>query len=179
MAAANRTPDEPLGVGGERLHEWAGDEKGRAVLERSIDECGAVIVGRRTYDDSVRWWGADGPTGPKRLPTVVITHAPPAESPADGVYRFVTDGVGKAVEQARAVAGDGTMSVAVGADLARQLFAEGLLDQLWLHVVPVLFGSGTRLLDGLTDRHIGLEVLEVVDSPRAVHVRYGVIREAR
>jgi dihydrofolate reductase len=179
LAAADRSPEEPLGVGGERLHGWAEDDRGRAVLDKSIDECGAVIVGRTTYDDSLRWWGADGPTGSKRLPTFVITHTAPAESPPDGVYRFVTGGVGEAVEQARAAAGDGTVSVAGGADLARQLLAEGLLDQLLLHVVPVLFGSGTRLLDGLTDRHIGLELLEVIDTRAAVHVRYGVIKETQ
>jgi dihydrofolate reductase len=78
IEAANPTPDEPLGVGGERLHEWAfgEDERDRRVLAEGGDGLGAVIAGRRTYDASVASWGADGPTGPARLPVFVVTHEP-------------------------------------------------------------------------------------------------------
>jgi dihydrofolate reductase len=95
VRASNATPEQPLGEGGERLHEWGfggGDERGREVAERSFSELGAGICGRNTYD-SLPWWGADGPTGEKRLQVFVVTHEAPAESPEGGVYTFVTDGI--------------------------------------------------------------------------------------
>ena len=82
VRAANPRPEAPLGVGGEALHKWAMDDRdaaGRDILERGVAGTGAVICGRVTYDDSVPWWQADGPTGPARLPVVVLTHAAPAD----------------------------------------------------------------------------------------------------
>src|SRR6266540_395678 len=103
ITASNQTSDEPMGDGGERLHEWAfgSDETNRRFLEGAVESLGAVITGRRNYDHSQPWWGADGPTGSARRPVFVVTHEAPAESPTDGVYRFVTDGIQSAVEQAR------------------------------------------------------------------------------
>jgi dihydrofolate reductase len=116
IEAADPTPDEPLGVGGERLHEWAfgDDERDRSVLAEGGQGVGAVIAGRRTYDASVAFWGADGPTGPARLPLLVVTHEPPTDSPPDGVYRFVTDGIEAALNHARERAGDRNVTVMGG-----------------------------------------------------------------
>jgi dihydrofolate reductase len=85
MTAANRRPEEPLGDGGERLHEWAfgDDERDREVLSGGVKALGAVVAGRRTYDDSVPWWGADGPTGETRVPVYVLTHDAPKTRPRE------------------------------------------------------------------------------------------------
>jgi dihydrofolate reductase len=178
VTGADRTPEEPLGRGGLRLHEWAfgGDERNRRFLEDAIASLGAVIAGRVTYDDSVPSWGADGPSGPARRPLFVVTHEPPAESPAGGVYTFVTDGIASALQQARAAAGDGTVAVMGGADLGRQYLAAGLLDEIQIHLVPVLLGDGLRLFEALGVEHVELEPVEVVDTRDATHLRYRVLR---
>jgi dihydrofolate reductase len=175
VAAAGVTPEEGLGRGGERLHQWvfAGDGRSHAVLEDGVAGLGAMITGRRTYDLSLRWWGPDGPTGPARIPLFVVTHAAPPDPPADSVYRYVTDGVESAHRQAVAAAGDKVVGVS-GTDVARQLVKAGLVDEIVVHVVPVLFGSGDRFYDDL-DGHVELEVIEVIPAPAATHMRYRVL----
>ena len=120
---------------------------------------GAVICGRVTYDDSIRWWGADGPAGSARLPTFVVTHAAPTDVPADGVYVFVEARLEDALAQARAVAGGRTVSIMGGPALGNQFLRAGLVDELSIHLVPVLFGSGQRLTEALP-AHIELEPVE-------------------
>jgi len=178
MTGANRRPEQPLGDGGEGLHEWAfgGDERNRRYLEGAIDKLGAVIAGRTTYEDSLRWWGANGPTGPARRPVFVVTHKAPAQSPQGGVYMFVTGGLESALAQARAAAGDKNISIMGGASLGQQYIAAGLIDEIQIHLVPVLFGSGTRMFERLGDEHIRLEPAEVIDTPAATHLRYRVVR---
>lgn len=177
ITAAGRTPEEPLGRGGERLHEWAfgSDERNRALLSDAVGTLGAVITGRRTYDDSLPGWRSDGPAGSARRPVVVVTHEPPAESPPNGVYSFATS-VEDALTQARALAGDGVVCVMGGADVARQYLAAGLLDEISLHIVPVLFGDGTPLFARTGAEHVRLEPLEVIPTDTATHVRYRVVR---
>lgn len=176
VEARDPTAQEPLGVGGERLHEWAfgEDERDRRVLAEAGDGVAAVIAGRRTYDASVRFWGADGPTGPARLPVFVVTHEPPAESPVNGVYRFVTGGVKAALEAARQTAGDQNVTVMGGPDVGRQCLAAGLVDELSIHVVPVTLGGGKRLFDG--DQRLQLEPLSAIQTPNATHLRFRVMR---
>lgn len=178
VRAANPTPEEPLGVGGERLHEWAfgEDERNREYLREAISGLGASIAGRTTYDDSIKWWGADGPSGSARRPLIVVTHKPPSEVPAGGVYTFVTDGIRSALEQARTAAGDGNVTVMGGADVARQYLSAGLVDEIVIHLVPVLFGSGTRLFGSVGDEHLRLEPVQVIDTSTATHLRYRVLR---
>lgn len=173
--ASGQTAEEPMGPGGLKLVDWAMDSedvRSREVLTSGVGAAGAVIVGRRTYDTSVNWWGDDGPTGGKRLPVVVVTHT---ETAPYGVYRFVTDGLESAVAQAKEAAGDKVVAVS-GADVGQQLLRAGLLDEISVHVAPVLFGSGTRLFDHIGDAHVALEPLEVIDTPNAVHMRYQVRR---
>jgi dihydrofolate reductase len=166
MAAANRRPGEPLGEGGERLHEWAfgDDEPDRAVLTDGIAGTGAVIAGRRPYDDSVPWWGADGPTGAARLPVVVVSHGVPDETPDGGVYTFVAGGIERALDEAKAAAGDKDVTVMGGAQTGQQFLVAGLVDELSIHLVPVLFGSGTRMFENLGHAPIALEPLATIQS---------------
>jgi dihydrofolate reductase len=175
VRAPKATPAEPLGVSGERLHDWAfhGDDRDRDLLETSIGSAGAVVGGRRTYDDSLPWWGADGPTGPRRLPLFVVTHQPPSEVPENGVYTFVSD-LHDAVRRAKDAAGDRCVSVMGGADVIVQCLRAGLVDEISLHVVPVLFGGGLRLFDSPFDEHIALETIDSIRTPSATHLRYRV-----
>jgi dihydrofolate reductase len=177
VVAPDRTPAEPLGKGGLRLHDWAfasDDERDRPFAARQLG-IGAVICGRRTYDDSLPWWKADGPVGQARVPTFVVTHGRPDGVPADGVYTFVTDGIHDAVRQAGAAAAGRDVSV-LGADVARQLLRAQLVDEIVVHVVPVLFGGGLRMFDRLGEESVDLEAIEAVQTRLATHQRYRVVR---
>ena len=179
IAADGMTADEGMGAGGEVLHDWAfaGDDRDRALLERAGTTLGAVIAGRRTYDNSIRWWGADGPTGPARVPLFVVSHDRPDEVPADGVYTFVSD-IRTALDRANSTAGDGDIGIMGGADIARQYLRAGLVDEISIHLVPVLFGSGTPLFgegDSL-DQHVKLERTELVATDAATHLRFRVVK---
>jgi dihydrofolate reductase len=176
VTAAGITAEEPLGAGGEVLHEWAlGADPADAAATAGADRLGALIAGRRTYDASLRWWGADGPTGARRLPLFVVTHRAPDDAPAGGVYTFVTDGPEAALDRARAAAGDADIAIMGGPDLGRQYLAKGLVDEIGIHVVPVLFGDGTRLFGNLAGVRVSLEVAEVIPAPSATHLRYRVV----
>jgi dihydrofolate reductase len=178
ITAAKRRPDEPLGDGGRRLHEWAfgADERNREYLQGAISGLGAVITGRDTYDTSVPWWGADGPSGPARRPVFVVTHQAPADSPEGGVYTFVTDGIEAALKQATEAAGGQVVCVMGGASIGQQYIAAGLVDEISVHLVPVLFGSGTRMFEHLGDEHIQLEAVEAVGTPTEIHTRFRITK---
>jgi dihydrofolate reductase len=175
MTAANRTPEEPMGAGGLRLMDWAfKDERGAQVLRDGVAGLGATIAGRETYDTSLPWWGANGPSGDARIPLFVVTHQAPDTSPDDGVYTFVTDGVESALAQAQKAANGRDVVVMGGANLGQQYIAAGLVDELSIHLVPVLFHGGTRMFDNLGVDHTDLEILDVVASPNATHLRYAI-----
>lgn len=179
ITASNVRPEEPMGEGGQRLHAWAmGDAGGRnrKVLADAVAAEGATITGRETYDTSVAWWGADGPTGSARLPVFVVTHAVPPQSPMGGVYTFVTGGIADALAQARAVAGGKEISVMGGASIIQQYIAAGLVDEIVIHLVPILFGSGTRLFAHVGGEHIRLESAGVIETPAATHLRFRVVK---
>jgi dihydrofolate reductase len=178
VTASNMSPEEPMGKGGERLHEWAfggEDKRDREVLERGISTTGAVIAGRRTYDDSIPWWGADGPTGPVRLPLFVVSHSVPEDVPEGGVYTFV-DGIEAALARAKEVAGEKDVNIMGGADIAQQYLRAGLVDEISIHLVPVLFGSGMRLFEQLGNEHMQLETIEAINTAAATHLRFRVLK---
>jgi dihydrofolate reductase len=164
MTASNVRAEEPLGDGGQRLHEWAFGEDERELLAKAVDAVGAVIAGRRTYDLSVRWWGADGPAGPARVPVFVVTRA----GPEGGMYTFVTDRIEEALEQARAAAGDRDVAM-MGSSTS------GLVDEISIHLVPVLLGSGARMFEYLGGEHIQLETKGVIETLEAMHLRLRVV----
>jgi len=176
VTAANVRPEEPLGDGGQRLHEWAfgEDERNRELLAEAVNFVGAVSAGRRTYDLSVTSWGADGPAGPARVPVFVVTHAEPGDVPEGGVYTFVTDGIESALQQAKAAAGEKTVAVMGGAEIGQQYIKAGLVDEISIHLVPVLFGGGTRMFEHLDGEHIRLENAGVIETPAATHPRFRV-----
>ena len=177
VTASNVRPEEPMGDGGQRLHEWAfgEDERNRELLAEAVNFVGAVIAGRRTYALSVPWWGADGPTGPARVPVFVVTHAEPEEVPEEGVYTFVTDGIESALEQAKMAAGDKDVAVMGGAEMGQQYIGAGLVDEISIHLVPVLLGGGTRMFEHLGGEHIQLESAGVIETPEATHLRFRVV----
>lgn len=168
--------DNPFGDGAGSLHDWlssAATDEDRALLAAMVDGTGAVVMGRRSFDknEGDGGWGDGGPLGD--VPCFVVTsHAPAERHPA--VYTFVTDGVVRAVERAREAAGDRDVSLH-GASVAQQLLRLGLVDELRLHVVPLLLGGGTRLF-GRLDRAVQLERTQVLVTPAATHLAFRVLR---
>jgi dihydrofolate reductase len=195
VAGPNQSVENPIGEGGMRLHEWAfatrgwraqhgreGGEPGADsdVVDGLLQGVGAYIMGRKMFggnsgpwDEAWRgWWGEDPPF---HAPVFVLTHHPREPLPMQGgtTFTFVTDGIESAVEQARATAGDQDVAIAGGASAVQQCLAAGLLDELYLHIVPIVLGAGQRLLDGVGNP--ALEPIEVVASPTVTHVRYRII----
>jgi dihydrofolate reductase len=176
VSGANVRPEAGLGEGGERLHDWgfnSTDPRNRKIVEAWVDT-GAIITGRRTYDLSIPYWGADGPLGSARVPTVVLSHSVPNDIPEGSVYIFA-DSVEAAFEKAKQAAGDKEIGVQ-GPITARQLIQRGLIDEIFIHLVPVLFGSGTRLFDNPDSEHIPLEPVEVIETPEVIHMRFRVVK---
>jgi dihydrofolate reductase len=200
VAGPNLTLEQPLGEGGERLHEWVvplaswrephgleGGETGPddELFAEGIRSTGAVIMGRRMFsggegpweDDPKAdgWWGDDPPF---HKPVFVLTHhARETENKQGGTtYTFVTEGPEAALEQARAAAGDKDVLLAGGADVAQQYLKAGLLDELQLHLPPLLLGGGVRLFDQLGPDAIDLEVTRVIESPTVTHLRFRVVK---
>jgi dihydrofolate reductase len=164
-----------LGDGGERLHDWgfnSVDPRNREIAEAVAASTGAVIVGRTTYNVSIPNWGTDGPMG--RVPTIVVSHSLPKDIPDRGVYIFV-DSVEAAHEEAKKAAGNKDI-VVQGANTAQQLITLGLIDEIMIHVAPVLFGSGIRLFEHPGSEHFPLETTEVIETKEAIHLRFRVIK---
>ena len=169
IAAEGGRSGQPLGDGGDRLRAWAtGPDADRAP--RPAGTAGALVCGRRTYDTSLPEWGAGGPHPP--TPVFVVTHSPPAEPVLDGVYTFITGGIEPALAQGRAAAGRRDVRIMGGAAIGRQFLAAGLVDELVVHLVPVLLGAGRRMFDDTDAGPVDLELVEVVDTPVATHLRY-------
>ena len=176
MAGANVRLEAGLGDDGERLHDWAfHDEAGRALLDREVERLGAVICGRTTYDMSIPHWGPDGPTAGARLPLFVLSHSVPDDVPEGGVYTFVSD-LTSAIATARAAAEDKNVAV-MGAATAQQAIRQGYVDEISIHLVPVLFGEGLPTFGDLGGDHLALETLDIQQTEHATHLRYRVVRD--
>ena len=173
--------DHGLGVNGERLHDWLHDTtsdegpvdfRPSGVNGQVFDEVmatGAVVVGRRTFDLAGRWNGDH-----HGVPIYVPTRGTPPEPVSEWVH-YVTDGVESAMAQAKAAAGDADVMVH-GADLTQSLLRAGVLDELEIHLVPILLGDGRRLFEHLGSDHIELERVRVVEGEGGVtHLRYRVV----
>ena len=180
IAGPNDAPGNPGGDGFERLHEWfvnPGGEFFRPAGQAGqlMDEwnaTGAVLVGRRTVEQVDHWGGDHHGRG---VPIFVPSHRPPGPSVANyPLVTYVTDGIGSAMAQAKAAAGDRNVMVH-GAYTAQRALEAGVLDELQIHQIPVLFGGGRRLFDGLASP-VELDILRVIDTPEATHIRYRIRR---
>ncbi|CAL9399358.1 dihydrofolate reductase family protein [Streptomyces sp. enrichment culture] len=188
VAGPHAGPDNPLGDGGERLHAWLygveawrnrqgldGGETGRSglVVAETFDRAGAYVMGRRMFDEGERAW-PDPP--PFRAPVFVLTTTARDAWVREGtVFTYVTEGVRAALDQALAVADGKDVQISGGAHTVREYLNAGLVDELELHLVPVLLGDGLRLFDGV-DPALRLVRERVVDAPDVTHLRYRTVR---
>ena len=197
VAGPNQSEENPLGEAGERLHDWVvalrawraphGLEGGEvdasnAVVEEAQANIGAEIMGRGKFgggpgpwgeDPWPGWWGEDPPF---HMPVFVLTHH--QREPltlSDTTFTFVTDGIEAALEQARAAAGDKDVLIGGGADVINQYLAARHVDELELHVVPLLLGAGARLFEGIGP-DLELEQIRVVEAPGVAHLKYRVVK---
>jgi dihydrofolate reductase len=197
VAGPNQSEKEPLGEGGEQLHEWVvgleawrkphGMEGGEVnesskVVEEAQANIGAEIMGRGKFgppgggpwgdDPWPGWWGDDPPF---HMPCFVVTHH--EREPltlSDTTFNFVTDGIDSALDQARDAAGDTDILVGGGAEIINEYLAAGHVDELEISVVPLILGSGERLLVGVGD--LKLEQVRAVEAPGVTHLKYRVIK---
>lgn len=190
VAGPNAGPRNALGDRGGRIHEWmyrvqawrerqslSGGEANRdaELVEENYNRAGSYVMGRRMFDEGEVGW-PDPP--PFRAPVFVLTHQPrePWERQGGTTFIFITDGVESALEQARSAAGEKDVQVAGGAETVAQFLNAGLLEELEIHLAPVLLGAGVRLFERVEADKLQLEQTRVVDSPAVTHVSYRVAR---
>jgi dihydrofolate reductase len=198
VAGPEQSEETPLGIGGERLHEWlvplrafqethggdGGEENpSNAVVEGWFENIGATVMGRNMFgggpgpwDEGAPWMGWWGDEPPFHNPVFVVTHHPrePVEMQGGTTFHFVTEGVESALEQAKEAAGGKDVSLGGGASVAQQYLAAGLLDEIEISLVPLLLGRGERLFDNLDSADIRLEQVRTVEAPGVTHVKYRV-----
>ena len=198
VAGPNQSEAEPLGEGGEQLHDWVvslaawrephGKQGGEVnestpIMEESLENVGAGVMGRNMFgppgggdwgDGEWKGWWGDEP--PFHYDVFIVTHHPrePVEMEGGTTFSFVTDGIETALQRAKESAGGQDVMLSGGAEIINQYLAAGLLDELDLHVVPVLLGGGARLFEDLGDAEVALEQVRAVDAPGVTHVKYRV-----
>jgi dihydrofolate reductase len=198
IAGPNQSEEDPLGKGGMQLHEWAfglaawrephGQEGGEVtasteVVEQSLENLGATVMGRNMFggkgpwgdDPWDGWWGDDPPF---HMPVFIVTHhaREPATKKGGTTFTFVTDGIESAFEQAREAAGGKDVGLSGGANIAQQYLKAGLIDEMQIHLVPVLLGDGARLFDNLGGAEVGLELIRAIEAPGVTHLTYRVVK---
>jgi dihydrofolate reductase len=176
VTGPNDSRENPFGDGAEMLHDWIFDgatDDDRAILQAMLDSVGAIVMGRTSFDknEGDGGWGDAGPVG--ETPCFVVTHNKPTAS-YPPVFTFVTDGVASAIEQAKDAAGEKVVGL-FGATIMQQALPLGLVDEIRVHVIPVLLGGGTPLF-GTLDSSIKLERTEARVTPAATHIAFRVIR---
>ena len=196
VAGPSQSVENPLGIGGMRLHEWVfplrawkamhglpGGEvnESNRVIEDSFANIGATIMGRNMFgghpgpwDSRKPWNGWWGDTPPYHHPVFVLTHhaREPLELKGGTTFTFVTDGIEAALESAKRAAAGKDVSLAGGAKAAQQYLVAGLVDEMQIHLVPTLLGSGERLFDGVGDDLHGLELVRTVAAPKVTHLKF-------
>jgi dihydrofolate reductase len=181
--------EQPLGQGGERLHQWLydlaswnrahGHEAGHTgtdddIMDEAFERSGATVMGKRMFDHGLLPWGDEPPF---HQSVFVLTHE--LREPlvkADTKFIFVTDGIKKAVEMARTAAGEKDMSIAGGASVIQQALRARLLDEIQVHLVPIFMGGGVRLFENVGSDPPQLTCTRMVESPGVVHLRFEVAR---
>ena len=194
VAGPNQSAEDPLGLGGEELHQWLiplkafreshGEEGGEVnastpIAEAILGNVGATIMGRGMFGGGPgpwpdEWKGFWGDDPPYHHPVFVLTRysREPLVMQGGTTFHFVTEGIESALDQARAAAGDRDVSVGGGANVVQQYLAAGLLDELLISVVPILLGGGARLFDNLGEPNPQLRQVEAVEAPGVTHIRY-------
>lgn len=196
VAGPEQSVKNPLGKGGERLHDWAfqlaafrahlrleGGEvnESTAVVEESFAHLGATVMGRNMFgghpgpwDAEKPWKGWWGPNPPFHHPVFVITHhaRAPLEMEGGTTFTFVTEGIERALDLAKRAAAGRDISLGGGARTAQQYLAAGLVDEMVINLVPTLLGTGERLFEGLGDDLHGLELVRTIATPRVVHLKF-------
>jgi dihydrofolate reductase len=195
VAGPNQSVENPLGIGGMHLHEWAfaletwraehGIEGGEVnestrVVEESLENIGATIMGRNMFGGHPGPWDPNKPwngwwgEAPYHHPVFVLTHHPRETLVLEGgnTFTFVTDGIESALDQARRAAGGKDVSLAGGARAAQQYLAANLVDEIQLNLAPTILGSGERLFDGVGDNMHGLELVRTVAAPNVIHLKF-------
>lgn len=196
IAGPDATIQEPLGKGGEQLHEWvfklaawrephgmAGGETGadNDIVKETTANTGAVILGRKMFSNGSGPWEHDpkadgwwGDTPPFHCPVFILTHhaRETVEKKGGTSFHFVTDGIERALREAKKAAGEKDIQISGGADVIQQFIKAGLLDELQIHMSPVLLHGGVRLLDNLG--HATLEKIRVIESPLVTHLKFRV-----
>jgi dihydrofolate reductase len=199
VAGPNQSETNPLGESGEHIHDWmfelksfkemqgiAGDgETGTNddIFREAHAGIGATIMGRNMFGPIRGPWGENlwkgwwGDVPPYRHPVFVLTHhaREPLEMSGGTTFTFVTDGIESALEQARKAAGGADVLIAGGADVIQQYLAAGLIDEMELHVVPLLLGGGARLLENLGGADIRLEPVRAVEGHGVAHLKYRIV----
>ena len=196
VAGPHQSVENPLGVGGGRLHEWAfqlaefrallGMEGGEVnesspVVKESLANIGATVMGRNMFGGHPGpweakkpwngWWGVNPPF---HHPVFVLTHYTREPLALEGgtTFTFVTNGIEAALARARLAAGGKDVTLAGGAEAARQYLASGLVDEMEINLVPTLIGSGERLFDGIGDNLHGLGLVRTVAAPKVTHLKF-------
>ena len=196
VAGPRQSVENPLGEGGESLHEWAfavrslreahGMEGGETgvddeVAAESIQNIGATIMGRHMFgppgggpwgEDPWRGWWGENP--PFHTPVFVLTHHPREPLVLEGgtTFHFVPDGIQAALDRAREAAGGKDVALGGGADVAQQYLKAGLVDEMLIHVVPVLLGDGARLFEHTNGQQTSYDCVRLVGSPSVSHFQY-------
>jgi dihydrofolate reductase len=199
IAGRNQSEENPLGEGGMQLHEWVfeleawrklhGQDGGAVnasteVVEESLENIGATVMGRNMFgggegpwgdDPWDGWWGEDPPF---HTPVFIVTHhaREPLEKQGGTTFTFVTEGIESALEQARAAAGGQDVALGGGANVAQQYLKAGLIDEMQIHLVPVMLGGGARLFENLGAAMMGLQCTRAVEAPGVVHLTYRVVK---
>jgi dihydrofolate reductase len=170
IAGPNVRPEEPMGDGGEELHNWMFNSENPDDEAELFKNAGAVIIGGRTFELGVEHWGEDPAF---HAPCFVLSEHPRETITKQGgtSYTFVTDGVESALAQAHAVAGDKDIVIMGGANAAQQYINAGLVDELHIHLAHMLLGDGTRLFDQLTIQPTNLEKIAVADASGVTHLK--------
>lgn len=175
IAGTNISKKDPMGEGGQRLHEWLFKNKtsaDEALAKQMTDNTGAVIVGSRTYSTAIEdaWEGES----PFAVPVFVVCHHTPEVKVAG--FTYITDGVVSALDKAKAAAANKDVLIMGGASIIQQYLALELFDALHIHIAPVLLGKGTSLFDHIGKNKIKLKKLHTVDTPGATHIYYEVLK---
>ena len=194
IAGPNQSTENPLGKGGMQLHEWIfgltawrerhGQQGGEVnastdVVEDSLRNVGATVMGRNMFggtgpwgdDPWEGWWGDDPPF---HMPVFIVTHhqRDPLVKRGGTTFTFVTDGIESALDQARTAAAGKDVALGGGANVAQQYLKAGLIDEMQIHLVPVLLGDGARLFDNVMPTKLGLQCTRVLQAPGVVHLTY-------